>query len=488
MIKFGTDGWRAEIAREYTFENLRYVALATAKYILSLADEKRKKKEGAKKEGASKSKKERPILPSCVIGYDTRFLSKAFAQETAIVLASQGVVVHFTDDIASTPQVSFNTKQKGVNLGIVITASHNPPQYNGYKLKAAFGGPATPDQIAMVESELEKIMAKPPTLKLATFESYVEQRLIRVFDAKESYIRLIKKKIKVDEIRKACPKVVFDMMHGAGINTVGTLLPDAVEIHSDLNPSFGDIHHPEPIAENLFTLSEKVKYGKFDLGVAFDGDADRLGAVDHTGEFVDSHKIFMILLKYLVEVRKKRGPVVKTVSLTSMVDMYCKKKNLTLIETPVGFKYVAELMANSSVLIGGEESGGLATALHIPERDGLFNAMLLLEAMVVRKKSLRELCQELDDDFGTHRFMRRDKIVTHQKKEAILAASEKSPTKIGKNPITKTNKKDGYKFFVENGWVLIRASGTEPLVRFYAEADSMGKVSELIDEAEKLAK
>ena len=482
MIKFGTDGWRAEIARDFTFENLRYVALATAKYINILAAEKQKNKK------PSNAKRERPVLPTCVLGYDTRFLSKEFATEVALVLASQGVIVHFCDDIASTPQVSFNTKQKGVNLGIVITASHNPPQYNGYKLKASFGGPATPKQIAAVEKELAKIVAKPPNLKLLSWDEYIAKKQIRMFDAKESYIRLIKKKINVEAIRKSGLKIVFDLMYGAGINTVKHLLPDADEIHNELNPSFGTISHPEPIIENLFALSEKVRDGKYNIGIAFDGDADRLGAVDHTGEFVDSHKIFMILLKYLVEIRKKRATVVKTVSLTSMVDLYCKKKNLTMIETPVGFKYVAELMANSNVLIGGEESGGLGTALHIPERDGLFNAMLLFEVMAVRKLSLRELCQELDDEFGTHRFMRRDKIVSPAKKEAILAAAEKSPVKIGKNPVIEINKKDGYKFFVDNGWVLIRASGTEPLIRFYAEANSMGRVSELIDEAERLAK
>jgi len=481
MIKFGTDGWRAEIARDFTFENLRYVALATAKYVRMLTDEKIKNKK------PSTATRTRPIFPTCVIGYDTRFLSKDFAKEVAMILASQGVIVYFCDDIASTPQVSFNVKQKGVNLGIVITASHNPPEYNGYKLKAAFGGPATPKQIAIVEKELEKIVAKPPNLKLATWDTYISEKKIRMFDARDSYVRLIKKKLKVEEIRDSGLKIVFDMMHGAGINTVKYLLPKADEINTELNPNFGNIH-PEPIVENLFALTEKVKDGKYNVGFALDGDADRLGAIDHTGEFVDSHKIFMILLKYLVEVRKKRATVVKTVSLTSMVDLYCKKKNLQLIETPVGFKYVAELMATSNVLIGGEESGGLGTTMHLPERDGLFNAMLLLEVMTVRQKSLRELCQELDTEFGAHRFMRRDKIVTPQKKEAILAAAEKSPTKLGKYPVIGVNKKDGYKFFVENGWVLIRASGTEPLIRFYAEADSMGKVSELIDEAEKLGK
>jgi phosphomannomutase len=418
-------------------------------------------------------------------------LSKEFATEVAMILAHHGIVVHLTDDFSSTPQVSFNTKQKGVDLGIVITASHNPPQYNGFKLKASFGGPATPEQVAAVEKELAKIVAaKKTNLELLPLETYIAQRKIRYFNAKESFIRLIKKKVKVNEIREAGLKVVVDSMYGAGAGNMAILLPEVDEIHGEYNPSFGKIHHPEPIAENLFPLAEKVRTEKYDVGFAFDGDADRLGAVDHMGEFVDSHKIFMILLKYLVEVRKKRGPVVKTISLTSMVDMYCEKKNLELIETPVGFKYVAELMAkpNSTVLIGGEESGGLGTVLHIPERDGLFNAMLLLEVMVMRKKSLRELCQELDDEFGAHRFMRKDKVVTQKQKVAILAAAEKEPSRLGKYNVIRVSRKDGYKFFVENGWVLIRASGTEPLIRIYAEADSMGKVSELILEIERLAK
>jgi len=196
LIKFGTDGWRAEIARDFTFENLRYVALATAKYIIQLADTKRKNK------APSTAKRERPVLPACVIGYDTRFLSKEFAYETARVLASQGIIVHMATDITSTPQVSFNTKQKGVNLGIVITASHNPPQYNGFKIKAPFGGPATPEQIACVEKELEKILKKPPKLKLLTFDEYEKERKIRFFDTKESYVRLIKKKIDLELIKQ----------------------------------------------------------------------------------------------------------------------------------------------------------------------------------------------------------------------------------------------------------------------------------------------
>lgn len=468
MIVFGTDGWRGLIARDFTFENLRYVALATAKYI-------------------KKTTKEQDF-PSVVIGYDTRFLSKEFAEEAALVFAGQGIIVHLADNVSSTPQVSFHTKQKGSQFGIVITASHNPPQYNGYKLKATFGGPATPEQISKVEAELHKILQKPPTITLKNLDFFIDskEKKIRPFNTKESYIRHIKKKINMDDIKAANLKILFDPMYGAGIETIKMLLPNADEIHGTFNPSFGDIDHPEPIGEMLGELSEKVRAGGYDIGIATDGDADRLGLIDHEGSFVDSHRIFMILLKYLYEKKKKRGIVVKTVSLTSMVDKYCAAKGINMVETPVGFKHTAKLMNEQKVLIGGEESGGLGTIIHIPERDGLFNAMLMLEVMTERKMSLKALCEELDEEFGLHRYHRRDVYVTPERKKAILAAAEKMPKKLGRFPVESINTMDGYKFIVENGWLLIRASGTEPLIRFYAEGESLSKVNELLDEGMKL--
>lgn len=466
MIVFGTDGWRGLIARDFTFDNVRLVALATARYL----------------------KKHVEKNPSVVIGYDTRFLSKEFAEEAALVLAWQDIIVHLTDNIASTPQVSFHTKQKGADLGVVITASHNPPVYNGYKLKASFGGPATPEQVAEVEAELKTIEHKPPQFKFKTMDEYIASRKIRPFNAKESFIRYIKKKINIEEIINAKFKILYDPMFGAGIDTMDKLLPNVDEIHSELNPSFGNVGHPEPIQECLGELIEKVKNGKYDIGIATDGDADRIGTVDSEGNFVDSHRLFMIFLKYLVENKKKKGAVAKTVSLTSMVNMYCEKNNIPLHETPVGFKYIAQLMTEEKIIIGGEESGGLGTCLHIPERDGLFNAMLLLEIMATEKKSLKQLCDELDEEFGIHRYMRRDERVTPQVKKAILAACEKQPKKLGRFEVTKIETRDGYKFFVDNGWLLVRASGTEPLIRFYSEADSLSKVSELLDEGMKLRK
>ena len=464
MIKFGTDGWRGLIARDFTFDNIRLVALATARYMKKNIDKD----------------------PSIVIGYDTRFLSKEFAEEAAQVMAWEGVVVNLADDIATTPEVSYQTKQKSSDLGVVLTASHNPPIYNGYKVKASFGGPATPEMITDLESELKRIVARPPKFKFKDFDFYVKNKKIRLFDAKKSYIRYIKKKIDLDAIKKADFKIIYDPMHGSGINHIHDLLPNAEEIHGEYNPSFGNIDHPEPIADCLPELMQKMKSGKYDIGIATDGDADRLGCFDNEGNFVDSHKVFVILMKYLYEKRKKRGAVAKTVSLTSMVDKYCEKQNITLRETPVGFKHIAKLMNEEKILIGGEESGGLSTIIHIPERDGLFNALLLMEIMAEEKKSLKELCDDLDKEFGIHRFMRRDVPVTPQKKKAILSAAAKEPNKLGRYDVEKIDTKDGYKFFVDDGWLLIRPSGTEPLIRFYAEADSLNKVDELIKEGQKM--
>lgn len=464
MIVFGTDGWRGLIARDFTFDNLHLVALAVANYV------------------------KRPEFknPAVVIGYDTRFLSKEFAEDAAKVIASKGIVVHLTDGHSSTPQVSYHTKQKGATLGIVITASHNPPQYNGFKIKSTFGGPATPEQVAEVEAELAKIIAKPPKISLKSLEEYTEARLIRLFDAKESYLRYIRKKIDIDLIQNAGFRILYDPMYGAGIQTLDRVLPGISEIHGEFNPSFGEIGHPEPITQNLLPLIEGVRAGKFDVGLATDGDADRLGAVDSTGAFVDSHRIFMLLLKYLYEDKKRRGAVVKTVSLTSMVEQYCTSKKIKLYETPVGFKHTAKLMTEHKIIIGGEESGGLGTCLHIPERDGIFNGLLLLEMMAARKKSLKELCDELDKEFGPHRYMRRDVHVTEAQKKTILAACAKGPTKIGRYPVVSTDTRDGYKFYLESAWLLIRASGTEPLIRFYSEAESMNRVNEILDEGMRL--
>lgn len=458
MIVFGTDGWRGVIARDFTFENLGLVAQATANYVKTLGDN-----------------------PTVVVGYDTRFLSAEFAEETAKILAENGVKVFLSDTFSSTPQVSFQTKHKGAQLGVVITASHNPPKYNGYKLKAHFGGPAVPEQITALEKELAKVVENPTKLSLKNLDNYTQNGSITMFDAEADYIAHIRKNVDLGAIQNAGFKVLHDPMHGAGIGILSKILSNVDAIHNEYNPSFGEVDHPEPIAECLQPLMDKVREGGYAVGIATDGDADRVGAVDEDGNFVDSHRIFVLLMKYLYEDKGLRGSVAKTVSLTTMVNDYCTKNNIPLIETAVGFKYISALMSTQDILIGGEESGGLGTSLHIPERDGVFNGLLLMEMMAVRKKSLKELCDELDEEFGTHRYRRRDVHVSQEQKEAIMGAAAKNPTQLGKYAVTKTDTRDGFKFFVDGGWLLIRASGTEPLIRFYSEAENMEKVDEILD-------
>jgi len=469
MIKFGTDGWRALIAEDFTYSNLRLVALATARYI----KKKLKKTKGK---------------PAAVIGYDTRFLSAEFATETARVLASQGVFAYLSDGISTTPMVSYAAKNLSVDLGIVITASHNPAEYSGFKVKAAFGGPATPKQIEAIEKELEPLLEKTPRTihpaKLPSVDKLISEGMIQYRNLSVDYIKYLRKKLDIKAIRDSGLNIIYDPMYGAGIKTLERILPDITVLHNEHNPGFGEIDHPEPIDECLGVLMQNIKKGQYDVGLATDGDADRIGLYDEKGRFVDSHRLFMIMLKYVYEVKGLRGDVAKTVSLTSMVNKYCEKKGIALHQTPVGFKYIADLMANGDILVGGEESGGLSTKLHIPERDGIFNGLFIMEIMAHRKMSLSQLSDELDKEFGKHRYKRRDIRVTPELQKKVKRTFDANPQKIGAYEVVATDRTDGWKFFFRDGsWLLVRASGTEPLFRFYCESGSNKKVEAILDTA-----
>lgn len=465
MIVFGTDGWRGLIARDFTFDNVQRVSHATADYIESLKTDEKK---------------------TVVIGYDTRFLSRKFAEESAIVFASRGIAVLLTDGISTTPQVSLATLKKKATLGIVITASHNPPEYNGFKVKGSFGGPAKPEQIKEIEKFVKNYKPSKALPEVQSFAELVKSKLIKEFDANKLYQENILKKIDIEAITKSKFKIAYDAMHGAGLVTFQQILPSITMLHGEINPSFGEIDHPEPIESCLPTLQSTLKNGKYSIGLATDGDADRLGVFDTDGTFIDSHKLFMILLQYLYHDRGLRGAVAKTVSLTSMVNKFCEKYSIPVFETAVGFKYIAKLMVEEKILIGGEESGGLGTSLHIPERDGIFNGLLLLEIMAKKKKTLSQLCKDLENEFGTHYIARIDAKVSQNEKETILAACKALPKKIGKYTIDSCNTLDGFKFMIGNSWLLVRASGTEPLIRFYAESSSKELAEELVQLGRKL--
>ncbi len=459
-ILFGTDGWRAVIAEDFTFANVELVARAAAQFY----------------------KKQPNADRGIVVGYDSRFLSDRFAAVVARVFASEGMTVWLSNGISSTPQVSLTAKQKKLAGGVIITASHNPAPYNGFKLKASYGGPSGPEDIAKVQANVTKLEQNPPKRKkaLPPLAELIKARQVRLFDAKGSYIDYLRRKLDLDAIANAGFKVLYDPMHGAGIFTFDRILPNVDQLHNEFNPSFGDLDHPEPLGEYLPGLIAGMKTGAYTIGLATDGDADRLGAVDETGTFINSHRIFVLLMKYLYEDRGLKGAVAKTISLTTMINTYCERNAITMFETAVGFKYIAKLMTTEKIVIGGEESGGLGTALHIPERDGIFNGLLLMEMMAKRGKTLGELSRELDEEFGPHRYDRRDVLMTVEQKNRILASAKAGVTKLGRYPVVNTSTLDGYKFFVDGGWLLIRASGTEPLLRYYAEADSDEKVAALL--------
>jgi len=463
VIKFGTDGWRAVIADDYTFANLERVALATARYF----------------------KRHKKIRNGIVIGYDARFMSREFAEKSAEVIANAGIRVKLADSIVTTPMISLMTKMEQAAGGVVITASHNPPKYNGFKIKGDFGGPAHPEMIARVEKELARVMKlKNVPRGKHTFTQLVDKGKIVPISMKQRYMKDLATKIDVPRIKAAGIRILYDAMYGAGQNALRDLLPDVTMMHETFNPSFEGVN-PEPLAHNLTELSRRVKDEGFHIGIATDGDADRFGAVDEKGNFVDSHRIFALLLKYLVEQKGLTGEVVKSVSVTQRINNQCAKYGLTMHETAVGFKYICRLMTERDILIGGEESGGLGVKGHIPERDGIFLGLLLCELMAARGKSLGALVQELMDEYGQHEFKRIDLHVTEKEKKAIIARYRRGVKEIAGFPVTGRMDTDGFKFFVDKGWVLVRASGTEPLIRFYAEADSVARVDALLAAATK---
>jgi phosphomannomutase len=470
-IKFGTDGWRAVIGDDYTFANLEKVALATAKHF------------GKAIPSGQAHKK---VKNGIVIGYDARFMSREFAEVVATTIANAGIKVKLSDSIATTPAISLLTKQENAAAGIVITASHNPYKWNGFKIKGEFGGPAFPETIERVEKELAKIVKLkklPPQKK--SFKQLVEKGTISYVSMKQRYLDDLMTKLNFDLIKNSGMRILYDVMHGAGQGVLDGVLPNVVQMRNAYNPSFGGTN-PEPITQNLQTLMQRVKGEGFHIGIATDGDADRIGAVDEFGNFVDSQRVFALLLKYLVEQKGLRGEVVKTFSVTQMVDKQCAKYGLRMHETPIGFKYVCRLMTQRDVIIGGEESGGLGTKMHLPERDGIFLGLLLCEMMAVRQKTLSILVQELMDEFGQHEFKRIDYHTNEKEKAALMAKFKKGVKEIAGYKVVDKQDMDGVKFFVEGGgWVLIRASGTEPLIRFYAEAESAMKVDALLGAAMK---
>ncbi|MFN3787777.1 phosphoglucomutase/phosphomannomutase family protein [Sulfurihydrogenibium azorense] len=454
MIKFGTDGFRAIIGQDYTFDTIEKIAQAQADSL---------KERGGKK---------------VVIGYDTRFLSEDFALSVAEVFSSNGFQVYVSKGNCTTPALSYAVKSLGADEGVMITASHNGYKYNGYKIKGNYGGPATVDIIKDVESRF----GKSQVLK--------GKKDFQFLDLTNHYLEKVKSYFDYSIFKQKELKVVHDPMFATSIGLYNRLLEDTfidvVEINHFKDPYFGG-HHPEPIDKNLSLLKAKVVALEADLGIANDGDSDRVGVVSETGEFVSTQILYALLLLHTVRNRKFKGSIVKTVSTTYLADRIAQKEGLKLHKTPVGFKYVADIMLNETVAFGGEESGGYGFGFHIPERDGILSGMLMLEMLMLYGKPLNEIIKDLFKEFGEAHYKREDiKVEGTQGLDLVKSFKEKDIKEFAGLKVKEKDTTDGVKLiFEDDSWLLLRASGTEPVLRIYAETPSLKITDKLINEAKK---
>ena len=457
-IKFGTDGWRAIIAEEYTVDNVARVALATATWL-----------------------KANFAQPSVVIGHDCRFQGELFVETTVKVMVAQGIAVKMAKGFVSTPMVSLATVKKGCSLGIVITASHNPPAYNGFKLKSHFGGPLDPQKV----QEIEDIILPTNTIDLASIS--IDSPLVEVADLETEYVDHVKANFDIAAIEQSGMKLVYDAMYGAGQNALKRILPNIEFLHCERNPTFHGIA-PEPIAKNLQELEAFIKAkGDIDCALATDGDADRIGLYNGKGEFVDSHHIILLLVHYLKKYKGLDGKVVTAFSTTPRVKKMAEQYGLDYQVVKIGFKYIASIMVEEDVLVGGEESGGIATKGHIPERDGIWMGMIIWEFMAKSGKTLDELIAEVYEVVGEFKFERSDLHLTEAKKQEIIKNCEENKyTQFGDYKVRELQTIDGYKYFFDDErWVMIRPSGTEPVLRTYAEAPTLEEVRVILKQTEQ---
>jgi phosphomannomutase len=480
-IHFGTDGWRAVISDSFTFHNLRMVAQAIADAVKSDAWNN-----GCQVSDHVDGKK-------IVIGFDTRFLSDRYATEVARVLAANDYTVCLAQADAPTPAMSYAVKRLGGIGGVMITASHNAPRYNGVKLKAAYGGSATSEQCRRVEVYLNDNEERGRGPNLMDYEQARSLGLIKRFNPIPSYYDHLRTLINFDAISENPQRLVVDSMYGSGRGIIKGILKgtgcEVQEIRSEMNPGFGGIH-PEPIMQYLGALAGAIINHLGNFGLATDGDADRLGAMDERGNFVDPHKIMSLALQYLVEKRGWRGPVVRTVSTTRMIDRLAKEYGLPVYETPVGFNHIAEYMLKEEILIGGEESGGISFKGHIPEGDGILMGLLLVEMAAVENAPLHTMVDALLKRVGPAYYERKDLRLNHPVAKAQMTQRliDCAPAKIGGEKVSDTQSTDGVKYILEDdSWLLIRPSGTEPVLRIYAEGRSQQIVGALLGYGEQVA-
>lgn len=454
-IKFGTDGWRAIIAKDFTVDNVTRVAEATARWLL----------------------KNTPN-PSIVIGHDCRFGGPLFAETTALVMCNFNIKVKMAKGFVSTPMVSLGTFHYKAGIGVIITASHNPPTYNGYKLKSAFGGPSSPAVIQEVE---DMIPATPMQVK-GSLKEYEDAGLIEYVDLESLYIDKVKASFDLEAISKV--NFAYDAMFGAGQNVIKKLFPKASLLHCDHNPGFHG-QAPEPLHRNLLELSALIANDKSIVaGLATDGDADRIGMYDEHGNFVDSHHLLLLFIHYLHQYKHMNGKVVVAFSVSDKIKKMCQAYGLEHQVTQIGFKYISEIMVNDNVLVGGEESGGIALKGNIPERDGIWDGLVILEYMAKTGKTMTQIVQEVYDVVGAFSYDRNDLHITEELKQQILKnCADGKYTAFGPYKVDRVEDIDGYKFHIGESALMIRASGTEPVLRVYAQAPDATGVKALLEAA-----
>ena len=461
-IKFGTDGWRAIIADDFTVENVARVALATSVWVKKNFDK-----------------------PSIVIGHDCRFAGELFVNTATKVFVSQGVHVKMARGFISTPMISLACVQLKCSVGVVLTASHNPPEYNGYKLKSHFGGPLSPELV----QEIEDIIPDTSNLDLNTIsiQDAIKNGMIEIVDLETRYVDHVKANFDLEAIQNSGLRFAYDAMYGAGQNVMRRILPETHLLHCEHNPSFYG-QAPEPIEKNLKELEAFIiNDGKIDCALATDGDADRIGLYNGKGVFIDSHHIILLLMHYLVKYKGMTGKVVTAFSTTPRVEKLAKHYNLDSEVVKIGFKYIAKMMVEQDVLIGGEESGGIAVKGHIPERDGIWMGLIVWEFMAKSGKTLDDLINEVYSIVGGFKFERSDLHITEELKQKIIdKCKENAYESFGTYKVEQVKTIDGFKYiFDENRWMMIRPSGTEPVLRTYAEAPTMEEVRQILKMTEE---
>ncbi|MFC1926327.1 phosphoglucomutase/phosphomannomutase family protein [Chloroflexota bacterium] len=468
-IKFGTDGWRGIIGEDFTFQNVRTCAQAVADYLL-----------GGDNSGRG-----------LIVGYDTRFASEDFAAAVAEVAAANGIRVYLSPKAVPTPVVSFGILGKKAGGAVIITASHNSAIWNGFKYKPEYAGSASPEVTDELEDRIQHVL-ESGGIKRLFLDGGLGQGLIEYFDLSVGYLRHVAGLVDLERIRNAGLKIIVDSMRGAGAGYFKQLLgggsTEVIEINAERNPLFPGIVRPEPIASNLTKLSARVRETVSSVGFATDGDADRLGILDENGLFLTPHQVFALLALYMLEVRGERGAIVKSVTSTDMLYRLGDMFSVPVFEMPVGFKYIGPKMIRENALIGGEESGGYGFRGHIPERDGILSGLYFLDLMVSMGKKPSELIEYLYEQVGPHHYERLDLEFPQQEREAVMQRlAQLSPAKVNGLKLIDIDNKDGFRFRLSDGsWLQIRASGTEPVLRIYAESHSVKQAEGLLQAGRKM--